>query len=87
MHEQAGVIGGLLQEAVVSMLPEEEQQKYHRPPSIPVSAAQQKELEELAQTRRHPVRHTDATDAVIAQLQGSLHRYRHGAADPPKSDP
>lgn len=72
----AGIIGGLLQETLISYLPEEEQRKYHMPPSIPVTAAQQKELEDRADEKRHPGRHPDATAAVIAQLQGSLDRNR-----------
>ena len=78
---QAGIIGGLLQESLISYLPEEEQQKYHRPPSIPVTAAQQRELEDRAEERRHPGRHPDATAAVIAQLQGSLDRNRPAASN------
>lgn len=73
---QAGLIGGFLQETLVSYLPLEEQQKYHRPPSIPRTAQQQQQLEEDAEKRRHPNTHGDATGAVITQLEQSLHRRR-----------
>lgn len=83
---QAGVFGGLLQESLISYLPEEEQQRFHRPPSIPATAAQQRELEDHAAQRRHPARHTDATAAVIAQLQGSLDRSQRTSSDPTQHD-
>ncbi len=86
LHAQAGVIGGLLQETLISYLPEEEQRKYHMPPSIPVTAAQQKELEDRADDKRHPGRHPDATAAVIAQLQGSLDRNRPAASRATRPD-
>ena len=72
------MVGGLLQDYLISCLPEEEQKMYHMPPSIPKNSQQQKELEDKATERRHPARHTDATAAVIAQLQSSLDRNRPG---------
>ena len=79
-------MGGLLQETLISFLPEEEQRKHHMPPSIPVTAVQQKQLEDQAAERRRPARHNDATAAVIAQLQGSLDRNRPTSSTPPRSD-
>ena len=71
---KAGTLGGLLQDFLVTYLPEEEQKKHRMPPSIPTNAQQQKDLEDKAAERRHQPRHTDATAAVIAQLQTSLDR-------------
>lgn len=65
-----------MQESLVSFLPLEEQQKYHQPPSIPRTAEQQHQLEDNAEKRRHPNAHSDATSAVIDQLERSLHRQQ-----------
>lgn len=83
---QAGAIGGLLQDWLITYLPDEEQQRYHTPPSIPTNAQQQRELEDKADERRHPPRRSDATAAVIAQLQSSLDRSRSASANTPRSD-
>ncbi|KAL3145022.1 hypothetical protein ABBQ32_003521 [Trebouxia sp. C0010 RCD-2024] len=82
----AGAMGGFLQDFLISYLPEEEQQRYHTPPSIPTNAHQQKELEDRADERRHPPRHTDAAAAVIAQLQSSLDRNQSASALPKQPD-
>lgn len=79
-------MGGLLQEFLIAYLPEEEQKRYHTPPSIPTSPQQQKELEDKADERRHPPRHTDATAAVIAQLQNSLDRSQSASTLPKRPD-
>ena len=83
---QAGIVGGLLQESLISLLSEEEQQRYHRPPNISVTAAQQKVLEDQAAERRYPQRQSDATAAVIAQLQGSLEQNRQPPARSTRPD-
>ena len=51
-----------------------------------MTAAQQKDLEEDADDRQFPQRHTDATAAVIAQLQSSLDRKSRAPSSPPRPD-
>lgn len=70
----------------MTYLPDEEQKRYHTPPGIPTNAQQQKELEDKANERRHQPRRTDATAAVIAQLQSSLDRSRSASSSTTQPD-
>lgn len=79
MYLQAGVVGGYLQNTLISYLPPEEQAKHHRPPTVPRTAQQQLQLEQDAEKRRHPNRQIDATSAVIGQLEDSLKRRQSGS--------